>query len=149
MLDNNDIFFYKESITSQLSSMSRLILLKIDVEGHEMFVLNGSTSLLSLHKPHIILEFQPKLIRDKPNMKELITDIFVFLKDNIKYKLYYIMWEKIKYPTTDIYKNQDKLDSFDLDNYIDATAVTMKEIFRINHATNFILVPPESLLFNK
>ena len=59
-------------------------LLKIDVEGHELEVMQGSKNLIEMHKPLIIFEQQFKRALDKNILgKSSLLAISISIKSNI------------------------------------------------------------------
>jgi FkbM family methyltransferase len=61
-----------------------VILIKIDVEGHEYSVLIGAHNLLSEHKPIVLCEFEERHQSSKVNLNQVIT----YLK-KLSYNFYY------------------------------------------------------------
>ena len=79
------------------------------MEGYEFYVVEGARMLISHHMPHIIMELQPRLVSSMPprwdaasgreiSGAERIKKWFNFLRTDLKYSVFYIPWEHIKYP---------------------------------------------------
>lgn len=66
-------------LDSYLDSFKEVSLISIDTEGHEPFVLEGSTEVISKFRPGIIIEVNPKLLRKSANSSSL--EIFAFFKE--------------------------------------------------------------------
>jgi len=83
---NTHIITYEEShncvqsivLDDYLKSLDHIDLVKMDIEGHEPYALNGFRHLLKLHKSIIIIEFNPKCLEDISclNPKECLNMIF-------------------------------------------------------------------------
>ncbi|MEX0917679.1 MAG: FkbM family methyltransferase [Candidatus Paceibacterota bacterium] len=53
------------TLDAELSSCERVDLIKIDVEGYELEVLEGARHILQKHTPKLILEFSPNVYRKR------------------------------------------------------------------------------------
>jgi FkbM family methyltransferase len=47
------------------SGLNRLDAIKVDIEGHELAALKGARSLISRHKPRIMIEVFPRLLQER------------------------------------------------------------------------------------
>lgn len=64
-------------LDDQLRDESRIDVIKIDVEGLELDVLQGATAVIERHKPVLIIEFSPRLYeRFRPGTSQGILQFF-------------------------------------------------------------------------
>jgi FkbM family methyltransferase len=64
-----------------LKDLDSIDVVKIDIEGHEPYALNGFRTLLNIHKPVVLLEFNPRCLRDVSGLNpkdclKMFFDIF-------------------------------------------------------------------------
>ena len=56
----------------------RIALIKIDVEGNELHVLEGGIELITkYHVPYIVLEFSPSFLREQNSDPKDLVELFV------------------------------------------------------------------------
>jgi len=53
------------TLDSELSALEKIDLIKIDVEGYELEVLQGGRTILSQYKPTLVIEFSPSLYESR------------------------------------------------------------------------------------
>jgi len=56
-------------------SPDRPILIKCDVEGAELLVLNGGMALLGRHQPELLLSVHPQILATIGQSKEMLADL--------------------------------------------------------------------------
>jgi len=84
-----------------IDEFKSLCLISIDTEGHEPFVLEGSSESIRKHKPAIILEVNPKLL--KKYAKSTPVEIYDFLKQ-LDYSCYCIEFSSVSKVNEEILK---------------------------------------------
>jgi len=105
-----NIYSRKYSITKSVALdnlvfTSKIDLIKIDVQGWEKKVLLGSTNLLKIHKPVLIVEFEYfQLKKTNTSCKELY--------DYIREQNYYIFYLEYSYPSDHICIHNDNMEEF-------------------------------------
>ena len=100
----------------------KIDLIKIDVQGWEKNVINGSKELLNKYKPILIVEFeQHQLIKTNTSCEEL----FKLIRNNN----YYIFYLEYKYPSDHVCIHNDNLEHF---------RKTMKDYIKPNTTNNNI-----------
>ena len=70
---STEMYVPTRRLDEELSSLSRLDVVKIDIEGHEPVAWKGMRSLLEKHRPHVFTEFSPMA------MQNLRQDPFEYL----------------------------------------------------------------------
>lgn len=84
-------------LDQHLNNLGRIDLVKLDIEGHELNALNGFRQLLHRWKPVVILEFNPRCLREieRLNPKECLETFFELLEhiQVIEYSGEYIPFE--------------------------------------------------------
>ena len=84
MLSNEEFITYKVK-TAKLDDIlidHKIGFIKIDVEGHEKNVLNGSKNLIKKYKPNLLIEIEER------HSKEKVEDTISFI-NNLGYKSYF------------------------------------------------------------
>jgi len=84
ILSNEKFITYKVK-TAKLDDIlidNKIGFIKIDVEGHEKNVLNGSINLIKKHKPNLLIEIEER------HSKEKVEDTISFI-NNLGYKSYF------------------------------------------------------------
>lgn len=106
MLSDEHKYTITQSIRlDDISFPSKVDLIKIDVQGWEKMVLQGSLSLLQVHKPILIVEFEYfQLAKTNTTCKEL----FDFIRNNH----YYIFYLEYEYPSDHVCVHNDSLQEF-------------------------------------
>jgi FkbM family methyltransferase len=61
------------------SQLKRVDFIKLDVDGYESDVLNGSWEVIDKFKPTILLEWAPYLFCEKPNLMREVLDRFIHI----------------------------------------------------------------------
>ena len=85
--------------------LPKIDLIKIDVQGYEIKVLNGARSLISNYKPTLIIEFeQHQLIKTGSSVYELIQ--------TIRGLGYFIFYLEYQYPSDHVCVHNDNLAAF-------------------------------------
>lgn len=64
------------------NSLGKVDLIKLDVDGYELAVLEGAKHLLSRDRPHLILEIAPHLQEEREGLSELLAKL-----KNLNYRL--------------------------------------------------------------
>jgi len=106
ILDNAKLYTTTKSIRldDQIFN-SNIDLIKIDVQGWEIKVLEGAKNLIKTHKPALIIEFEEKqLNKTHTSCKELF--------DFIRKLDYYIFFLDYCYPTDHLCIHKDNLEDF-------------------------------------
>lgn len=104
---NNNFSITKSIILDEHHFPSKIDLIKLDVQGWEKKVLLGSTNLLKIHKPILIVEFENfQLQKTNTSCKELF--------DFIREQQYYIFFLEYSYPSDHICVHNDNLEDFRL-----------------------------------
>lgn len=105
MLDNNNssvvlnthneptIEIEVNTLDQELNQLSKIDFIKIDVEGFEMHVLQGASSLIAKHHPTILLELHPTFIE---NYGYKIQDVITWLEQNNYNITYYSFLEEFR-----------------------------------------------------
>jgi FkbM family methyltransferase len=102
---NNNFSITKSIILDEYNFLSKIDLIKMDVQGWEKKVLIGATKLLKTHKPIIIVEFEEfQLEKTNTTCKEL----FGFIRE----QNYYIFYMDYIYPSDHICVHNDILTDF-------------------------------------
>lgn len=97
----------KSIILDQFNFSSKIDLIKLDVQGWEKKVLMGATTLLKIHKPVLIVEFECfQLEKTNTTCKEL----FDFIRDQD----YYIFYLEYSYPCDHVCVHINNLTEFRL-----------------------------------
>lgn len=103
--DNNQFNITKSILLDELNFLSKIDLIKLDVQGWEKKVLIGAKKLLKKHKPLLIVEFEHhQLIKTNTSCKELF--------DFIREQDYYIFYLEYYYPSDHICVHTDNLKEF-------------------------------------
>jgi FkbM family methyltransferase len=103
--DVNNFSVTKSILLDYLFSLTKIDLIKIDVQGWEEKVLIGAKNILQLHKPVLIVEFeQHQLVKTNNSCKQL----FNFIRNNN----YYIFYLEFDYPSDHVCVHNDKLEDF-------------------------------------
>ena len=104
---NGDFSISKSIILDEYNFLSKIDLIKLDVQGWEKKVLIGATTLLKTHKPTLIVEFEYfQLEKTNTSCKEL----FDFIRDQD----YYIFYLEYSYPCDHVCVHKDHLTEFRL-----------------------------------
>jgi FkbM family methyltransferase len=107
MCDFSSSTITKSIILDEFNFSSKIDLIKLDVQGWEKKVLTGATTLLKIHKPVLIVEFENfQLAKTNTTCKEL----FDFIRDQD----YYIFYLDYSYPSDHICVHKDNLTEFRL-----------------------------------
>lgn len=96
------------SMSTSDISISRLDLMKIDVQGYELRVLKTSEGLILKHRPYIIIEFEEwnmKRMKDKYSTPDLVQ----YIRQTLNYEVFAIAFD---YPSDHILVPTEKLDEF-------------------------------------
>jgi len=97
----------KSIILDEFNFSSKINLIKLDVQGWEKKVLMGATTLLKIHKPVLIVEFEYfQLKKTNTTCKELF--------DFIREQNYYIFYLEYLYPCDHVCVHKDNLREFRL-----------------------------------
>ncbi len=107
MLDNNNssvvngatnaevLTVEMSALDIELKSLQKIDFIKIDVEGFELFVLEGSQKILKEKRPFLLLELHPFFIQ---NFDKNYTDVINFI-ENCNYKIeYYSFLNELRMP---------------------------------------------------
>ena len=78
-----ETFEIKSKKLDNFTFSNRISFIKIDVEGHEKNVLNGSLNIINQNKPNLLVEIEEK------HSKEKVEDTINFIK-KLGYKSYYL-----------------------------------------------------------
>lgn len=102
---NNYSYSITKSIKLDNLNLPKIDLIKIDVQGWEKKVLEGSINLLNTYKPILIVEFEESQLNKTNTTCE---DLFNYIRNNN----YYIFYLYYKYPSDHICVHNDKLQEF-------------------------------------
>jgi FkbM family methyltransferase len=104
---NGDFSMSKSIILDEYNFSSKIDLIKLDVQGWEKKVLMGATTLLEIHKPILIVEFEYfQLEKTNTTCKELF--------DFIRNQNYYIFYLEYIYQSDHVCVHKDNLAEFRL-----------------------------------
>lgn len=93
------------SVTLDSINFPKIDMIKIDVQGYEKFVLEGSQNLITKNRPIIIIEFEyHQLVKTNITVLELISYI-----RNLDYYIFYLDYE---YPSDHVCVPNEKLEEF-------------------------------------
>lgn len=107
LIINRDFSVSKSIILDECNFSSKIDLIKIDVQGWEKKVLMGATTLLKIHKPVLIIEFEYFQL-EKTNTS--CEELFDFIRDQD----YYIFYLDYIYPSDHVCVHKDNLTEFRL-----------------------------------
>jgi len=107
MITSSHYSMSKSVILDEYIFPSKIDLIKLDVQGWEKKVLLGATTLLKIHKPVLIVEFEYfQLVKTNTTCKELF--------DFIREQDYYIFYLDYSYPSDHVCVHKDNLAEFRL-----------------------------------
>jgi FkbM family methyltransferase len=133
-----------------IAEHEHVALLKIDVEGYEMFVVEGARRVIRRYLPHIVMELQPQVTMQlqpawdefsgrEITPQERIGMWFDFLRTELGYKVVFFPWESIKYgPAAHGYEWNGPLPP----GARDFTNCPIPDLLAIKYTVNFWFIPP-------
>jgi FkbM family methyltransferase len=83
------------TLDNEFAGINKIDLIKIDVEGYEVNVLNGAIKIIEMHRPAILVEVHPIYLE---NYDQHHTDVINFFEEH-KYKIrYFSFLEELRMP---------------------------------------------------